>query len=539
MQTDEMWFMAAVAALLLLLLYTLVLQPAFFCPLARIPSAHWSCPLSSYWILDARKGARENETLFEAHLRLGPMVRVAPNTLSVDGVDAMRTVYQGGFEKSDWYKVFDHYGVPHMFSTLGSKEHARRKRIISHVYSRSFLHASVPARAQSRAILLGRLVPLLGQEAAAACDDPKGTEVQSLFMATTMDLISAYIFGLRNSTDFIQDEAYRHHWLQLYLSRHHHHFWPQELPGVTRLCTRLGLRLYPSFVDDANEEIRVWNRRMCDMAEQSMRTDVDDQVCLAADEAVVFKAMHAGIDREESTEGEASLLYHTSIQQRSLAVASEILDQLLAGHETAGIVLTYIAWRLSLSPDVQTQLREELLSIEPCREMATDELGKLPHPKTLHSLPILHAVVMETLRLHAPIPGPQPRSTPYPSCQIGGYSIPGGVRIASLAHTLHLDERVYPDARRWDHTRWLVPGADDDEDRKKQMNRHFWAFGSGGRMCIGSNFALTGIKNTIAAIYTNFQTLVVQDDGMEQTDGYSSRPASDKLHLKFTAVCVT
>lgn len=502
MQTEKLVLLAA--AVCLFTLYRLVLRPALFSPLARIPNAHWSCSLSSYWILHARKHGKENETLFKAHLQHGPVVRVAPNTLSVDGVDALRAIYQGGYEKADWYRVFDNYGyvdtcliadekeltffrVPHMFSTLGSKEHSRRKRMISNVYSKSYIHASAPGRAQSKAILLGRLLPLLRQETER--DDVKGTEVQSVFMATTMDLISAYVFGVRNGTNFIQQKSYRDHWLQLYLSRHQHHFWPQELPGLTNFCKQLRFRLYPSWVDSANEEIRVWNKTMCDNTERSLDAHVDE-LYLPADEPVVFRAMNAGIDKEEEAEGQASLPYTTSIQKRSLAVASETLDQLLAGHETAGIVLTYIAWRLSQSPDIQSQLREELLSIEPSMKQATDSTADLPGPKVLDNLPILNAIVMETLRLHAPIPGPQPRSTPYPSCHIGGYEIPGGVRIASLAHTLHLDERVFSDARSWDPSRWLARQSDDES--RKQMDRQFWAFGSGGRMCIGSNFALTG-----------------------------------------------
>jgi cytochrome P450 len=308
-------------------------------------------------------------------------------------------------------------------------------------------------------------------------------------MATTMDLISAYVFGVRNSTNFIQDKAYRSHWLQLYLSRHHHHFWPQELPGLTSFCAKLGFRLYPSYVDRATDEIGEWHKAICDKTERLLE-DEPGQEDLPVDEAVVFKAIHAGIDKEEETEGQESVLYSTSIQQRSLAVASEILDHVLAGHETAGIALTYLAWRLSLLPDVQAQLREELGSIEPSTRTGSHEGHQLPDPKALDKLPILNAVVMETLRLHAPIPGPQPRLTPYPGCEIGGYEIPGGVRIACLAYSLHMDERVYPDAGTWDHTRWLERDADDETT--KQMHRHFWAFGSGGRMCIGSNFAITG-----------------------------------------------
>ncbi|UNI19640.1 hypothetical protein JDV02_005815 [Purpureocillium takamizusanense] len=518
------------AALAVYLLYAYVLHPVFFSPLARLPTPHWSCAVSDFWILRARKKGVENKTLYDAHFRHGQVVRVAPNTVSVDGVEAMRAVYQGGYEKAPWYQRFNNYGVPCIFSTLGSKEHSRRKRMMSNVYSKSYIQASRPAKAQSRIVLLGRLLPLLRREAARGAAG--GTEVQSIFMATTMDLISAYIFGIQNSTNFLEDKAYRDHWLRLYLSRHHHHFWPQEMPGLTSLCAKFGVRLYPTFVDRANAELRDWNKQICDKTLEYL-SSTGSTAALPEYEPVVFKALHAGIDKEERAEGDASLLYETTIRQRDSSVASEILDQVLAGHETAGIVLTCLAWRLSQNQDLQRQLRVEILALEPSLAAADTDPACLPDARALDNLPILHAVVMETLRLHAPIPGPQPRETPYPSCSIGGYELPGGVRIAALAHTLHLDERVYPDPRRWDHTRWLVAGSATDAHRR-EMSRQFWAFGSGGRMCIGSNFAWNEMKLVTAVIYANFATAVVDDTGVEQTDGYSARPVGNQLYLKLT-----
>lgn len=44
------------------------------------------------------------------------------------------------------------------------------------------------------------------------------------------------------------------------------------------------------------------------------------------------------------------------------------------------------------------------------------------------------------------------------------------------------------------------------------------------------------MKNVIAAIYTNFISHIVDDTGMEQTDGYTSRPASESLTLSFEPV---
>ena len=99
--------LAAVAVLALL--YRFLVYPVFLSPLSDIPSAHWSASLSPLWILAARRHGRENRALLAAHRRLGPVVRVAPGTLSVDGLDGLKTIYRGGFEKSAWYGQFDNY----------------------------------------------------------------------------------------------------------------------------------------------------------------------------------------------------------------------------------------------------------------------------------------------------------------------------------------------------------------------------------------------------------------------------------------------
>jgi hypothetical protein len=96
--------------LCVLAIYRYIIYPAYLSPLSSIPRAHWSTPYSSLWILLARKNGYENRALLEAHQSKGSVVRVGPNALSVDGVDAIRTVYGGGFEKDSWYHVFDNYG---------------------------------------------------------------------------------------------------------------------------------------------------------------------------------------------------------------------------------------------------------------------------------------------------------------------------------------------------------------------------------------------------------------------------------------------
>lgn len=92
------------------LLYKLLLYPALFSPLSRLPQPHWSCSVSSAWILWLRYSGRENRTLHEVHHKYGPIVRIAPAEVSINSVEAVETVYQGGFDKHSWYSVFNNYG---------------------------------------------------------------------------------------------------------------------------------------------------------------------------------------------------------------------------------------------------------------------------------------------------------------------------------------------------------------------------------------------------------------------------------------------
>lgn len=101
-----------------LLIYQYVLYPVILSPLSKIPSAHWSCSISPAWILWARFKSRENRTLHAAHKKYGPIVRIGPNELSVNNVETVKTIYQGGFDKHQWYSLFNNYGYILLFSLL-------------------------------------------------------------------------------------------------------------------------------------------------------------------------------------------------------------------------------------------------------------------------------------------------------------------------------------------------------------------------------------------------------------------------------------
>jgi hypothetical protein len=97
-------------AISIAIIYKFIIYPTFISPLSKIPNAHWSSSISPFWILWSRYNCQENRRVHAAHLQHGSVVRLAPNELSVNDVGGLRTVYAAGFEKGQWYSIFDNYG---------------------------------------------------------------------------------------------------------------------------------------------------------------------------------------------------------------------------------------------------------------------------------------------------------------------------------------------------------------------------------------------------------------------------------------------
>lgn len=403
--------------------------------------------------------------------------------------------------------------------------------MVSNVYSKSYIHSSASLAAQGDTILNARLLSLI-EHSTQRSQTSHGLDVHSLFAAVAMDFISAYCFGIRNSSNFIQQKAYRDHWLELYKVRKGFGFFDQELPWLARAVKHLGIDLTPSWVNAANKELEAWCKRLCDSALAFL--DGSEQVSQSAADAVVLRSLLAAIEREKQSHGVASPLYSTIIRQQELSMASELFDHILAGQETTGVALTYLSWHLSQSLDLQRQLRKELLGLHPSMHIRGGHAA-MPDPKQLDTLALLHAVILETIRRYAPAGGPEPRVTPSQSCRIGPYHLPGGVRISASVYNLHRDERYFPDPETWDYRRWLPSDAESDESRRERQ-RQFWGFSSGGRMCLGSNFAMHEMKLVVAAIYSNYTSHIVNDEGIEQTDGYTGHPKGGQLWLRFEKV---
>ncbi|KAL4892500.1 cytochrome P450 [Aspergillus ambiguus] len=482
------------AALVFLFVYKRLAYLYFGSPLAKIANAHWTVPLSESWIERKRRTGQEVATIYALHQKYGPVVRLGPKELSVNSLGGLKTIYTGAFEKHPWYSdIFINFHTENLVGMTHNIRHARQKRMLSKIYSKSFLQDSPDLNAISEIIIFDRLLPVLQRTARSG----NMINVLPLFQAVGMDFTSAYIFGTKNSTAYVLEQSEWAYWLQEY----------EKFKYLSRQ------ERYGGFIE-------TW---CLDLCKRMQRSDTPSSVCRDT-VAVVYKQLYHCLESDPDD------------RPLHLAVASELLDHLIAGHETTGITVTYIMWELSRRPALQRELYQELAILEPSLKCSGSRFSSsLPPPSVIDSLPLLDAIVKETLRLHSPAPAPLPRVTPTSSASITleGYGgIPGGVRVSSSAYSLHRIPEIYPQPFDWMPERWLHPQPSKIHD----MRRLFWPFGSGGRMCLGSNFALQEIKLVIAAVYTNYITSILDDEGIEQDHAFISLPKGRKLMLKLDLI---
>ncbi|PSK34017.1 Phenylacetate 2-hydroxylase [Elsinoe australis] len=179
----------------------------------------------------------------------------------------------------------------------------------------------------------------------------------------------------------------------------------------------------------------------------------------------------------------------------------------MATRDAFGVTLTFAMFQISCNAEVQRALRAEFQALP----------ASTPSPQQLDSLPVLHGIVKESLRLRPTHPEGQPRVVPQDGVveALGTYKLTPGTRIYSYPWLLHRKEDVFPQAEIWNPYRWVERDEDDQEKKggSKDMENAFWAFGKGSRICMGNHLVYYVMKSALWAVYSQFES-TISDAGM-------------------------
>ncbi len=213
--------------------------------------------------------------------------------------------------------------------------------------------------------------------------------------------------------------------------------------------------------------------------------DINEAVMVIRDTArELIRAKKAKLERGEKLDDHDIL--STAIES-GIFGEEKLIDQVMtflaAGHETTATAMIWAIYMLSLNPEMQTRLREEVR-----QHLPTAEAGAAITAKDIENLPYLNAVCAEVLRYYPPVPLAAPREA-VQDTTILGRRVPKGTHIYIVPWATNRDERLWGDtASEFQPERWLTNGVANGNGGAKS-NFAFETFVHGPRSCIGERFA--------------------------------------------------
>ncbi|MCV7348254.1 cytochrome P450 [Mycolicibacterium rhodesiae] len=183
-----------------------------------------------------------------------------------------------------------------------------------------------------------------------------------------------------------------------------------------------------------------------------------------------------------------AMLVRAADQARRTMTDAELRDQLMtllvAGHDTTATGLSWALERLSRNP---AALAKAVRAAETGDDEYLDAVAK----ETLRSRPVVFDVGRI---LKQPV-------------EIAGHLLPAGAMVAPGVGLVHSDDRIYPDAGRFDPDRMI--GA--------TLSPTTWLpFGGGARRCLGATFAMAEMRVVLREVLRRVDLATTSERGERQ-----------------------
>ena len=197
----------------------------------------------------------------------------------------------------------------------------------------------------------------------------------------------------------------------------------------------------------------------------------------------------------------------TGEQMSDRQLRDEAMTMLIAGHETTALVLSFTWYLLSLHPDVERKLHEEVSRV----------LGdRCPSSEDLPHLGYTSLVVHEVMRLYPPAWFIARRAINEDT--IGRQRIPAGSAVLLVPYLTHRHPAY------WDNPEGFDPERFTPERSAGRPRFAYFPFAAGPRQCIGSNFAMMEAQLIVAMIVQRYRLRLVPGHRLELDASITLRP---------------
>ncbi|RDW75926.1 hypothetical protein BP5796_06747 [Coleophoma crateriformis] len=370
------------------------------------------------------------------HRKYGPVVRIAPNSLSYTNSDAWNDIYNLGVDKQELSKSRIFLGETKDAGIIGSTWHNHQR--IRGSFKNAFSTQAMKEQEPRILSLVNLYIQRLHEHAMQGPVD-----IQAFYIYATFDIMGDLAFG--ESFGCLEGMIY-HRWIKVINDM------PQALTAISMLNLFPPLNKLVSYlVPKSARETQRWHKEYA----------VDKIQRRIAQKEARPDFMTYAIANRDTPKGPT---------MKELEVTAGTL--VLAGSETSASLLGGITFHLLKNPDKLAKLTAEIRS-----SFASESDINMT---SVNSLKYALAVVDEGMRIFPPVPGTLYRTTKAGGNMIAGRYVPPNINVG-VAHwaTYHSPDN-FKDPHRFVPERWLGDPAYANDNRLALQ-----PFQVGPRNCIG------------------------------------------------------
>ncbi|KAK1759809.1 cytochrome P450 [Echria macrotheca] len=457
-------------------------------PVSKLPGP-WHSKFTSLGIRYHLLTGTRSHYIDEQFKRYGPVVRLEPYQVATSDHLLWEDINRMGtpFRKTPRHDKMRIGPEPFLFSMTDVKLHSSRRKLFSRALSLDVLRKNWEKQIRAK---IDNCVDLIKKQATEGTAD-----VHRWWLVMTGDIIALLSFG--ESFNMVENWA---------KGKSDDYLHALEDAGVNILLRGLmpfGLSLLARILPFKRlKEIVGANQVVYDrgaIAVENLRN-------VKLDKPNLFSQMLAAAEKSE---------YGVLTDD---AIRSEAAGMLIAGADTSGSALTYVVWEVLKRPDLQKRLEDEVAKLDPD---FTDE--------DLERLPLMNNVIDEVLRLRSPASGTLLRQTGPGGVVWHGHYIPANTMVVTQQWTMVRDEKLFPDAEKFDETRF--------EHATATQRRVAQPFGLGARSCIGIHLAKMELRLATAVFFRKCRGARISknmtNDMMEQLMKFFTYPKGGRLDITF------
>lgn len=465
------------AGVLILYLAFVVIYRLTLHPLAKYPGPLFNRLSGWSLFFQALNGDRHLES-WKEHETYGPIVRIAPNALSINTIAGLRAINgdrNANVKRGAWYLTIDYASEACSVHTeMDIHKHAFRRRVLEHAFSESALRSAERFVHEN----VARWLEYLGK------GSPSGQWTPAKNMAQWctylgFDVMGDLTFGRR--FDCIGSDENRYI-PKLMMDSGRVISFLGYLPCITLARPFLKTRLVNLLAGEMSEN----GLKFVEYANNQMvsRISAEKETNPAREPRKDF--VHYLVNAKDPLTGKG--LTTAELNSDSSTLIS-------AGSDTVAITLSATIFYLLHYPDALEKLTAQIRS-------AFSSIGQIDG-KAVRSDVYLRACIDEALRLSPPVASHLPREVLPGGLTVDGHHFAPGTTVGTPTYAIHHNPEYYPDPFKYRPERWIADesvGGIQSPDSVATARAAFCPFNVGRRGCVGKNIAYLELHVALAKL---------------------------------------